>query len=31
MTKDELRVLFEKSGVLGRIVLPPGGVTGELA
>lgn len=28
-TEDELRLLFEKSGVLGRVVLPPSGVTGE--
>ncbi|XP_035700850.1 probable RNA-binding protein 19 isoform X2 [Folsomia candida] len=26
-TEDELRLLFEKSGVLGRVVLPPSGVT----
>lgn len=28
-TEDELRSVFEKHGVVGRIVLPPSGVTGK--
>jgi multiple RNA-binding domain-containing protein 1 len=29
-TEDELRELFEKSGVVGRVVVPPNGITGKI-